>query len=70
MDPYKLDTRRYKRDVCFLQAPVTPIFRVHLYDSNGTLVRSYSDSECSLEKVESRARTRYPDMTVEVSEIL
>ncbi len=61
--------RRYRRDVMFLQAPVTQIYRVRLYDSKGCLVRSYSDSECSREEVESRVKTRYPDLIAEISEI-
>ena len=63
------ESRRYRRDVMFLQAPVTQIYRVRLYDSEGCLVRSYSDSECSKAQVESRVKERYPDLTADISEI-
>ena len=62
-------TRRYSQDVMFLQAPKVQVYRVYLYDTQGQLLKAYSDSECSREQVENRARERYPQYRAEIKEI-
>lgn len=62
-------SRRYRNDPMFLQAPITMIFRIKVYDHEDTELRSFSMSGKSVEEVRERAEERYPDFVIKIEEI-
>ena len=62
-------SRRYRNDPMFLQAPITMIFRIKIYDHEDNELRSFSMSGKSIEEVRERAIERYPDFIIKVEEI-